>query len=40
MDPDHRTNILTARGFAAGVFALGALITVMLVWLNDTFFSL
>jgi hypothetical protein len=32
MDPDHRTNILTVAGFAAGVLALGALITAMLVF--------
>lgn len=32
MDPEHRTNILTVAGFAAGVLALGALITVMLVY--------
>jgi len=32
MDPEHRTNILTVVGFAAGVLGLGALITVMLVF--------
>lgn len=32
MDPNLRMNILTVAGFAAGVLALGALITVMLVF--------
>lgn len=32
MNSEHRTNVLTVLGFAAGVLALGALITVMLVF--------
>lgn len=32
MDREQRANVLTVAGFAVGVLALGALITVMLVF--------
>ena len=32
MDREHRTNMLTVAGFAAGVLALGLLISVMLIF--------
>lgn len=32
MDPETRTSVLTVLGFAAGVLALGALISVMLIF--------